>query len=182
MKVLKMFMIAITLTGCAHTFSGDELGTELEDIPEFESLVGSGILHQYGPSIENTKNKALLSFKKNFSVASRSDCEALVLTSMSEIVLTVAKCDEKPGYEICGKADNECIIEFKTKKTGNALHLINDGQYVDDDIRHTVKFYNDKIIYQIQEESCLISYPHGCIINGFSWVDQYTYIYTFPQN
>jgi len=178
MKLLKIFIIAITLTGCAHTFSD----SESKGIPAFESLVGSGILHQYGPSFEDKKSKALLSFKKNFTVASRSNCEALVLTSMSEIVLTVAKCDEKSGYEICGEADKECIIEFKTKKTGNTLHLINDGQYVDDDIRHIVKFDDDKIIYQIQEESCLIPYPHGCIINGFSWVDQYTYIYTFSQN
>ena len=175
MKLLKIFIIAITLTGCAHTFSD----SESKGIPAFESLVGSGILHQHGPSIEDKKSKALLSFKKNFTVASRNNCEALVLTSMSEIVLTVAKCDEKSGYEICGKADNECIIEFKTKKTGNALHLINDGQYVDDDIRHVVKFDDDKIIYQIQEESCLIPYPHGCIINGFSWVDEYTCTYVY---
>ena len=37
-------MIAITLTGCAHTFSD----SESKGIPEFETLVGSGTLEKVG--------------------------------------------------------------------------------------------------------------------------------------
>lgn len=48
MTPLKIFLITIILTGCTHTFSGDQSGTELEDIPEFESLVGSGTLYKTG--------------------------------------------------------------------------------------------------------------------------------------
>ncbi len=75
MKVLKMFMIAITLTGCAHTFSGDELGTELEGIPEFESLVGSGILETTDSGISEEQSKAWLSFDDNYTVVGKDSCE-----------------------------------------------------------------------------------------------------------
>lgn len=175
MDILKILLITISLTGCAHTFSD----SELENIPDFESLVGNGTLHQHGPSIEDKKENATLSLKKDFKVSGRSRCEALTLTSMEETILTVAKCSEKTGYEICGRAEKECIIEFDTEKTGSSLFLINDGEYVDEDVRHIVNFHKNKIEYKIQGQSCLIPYPHGCIIDGFSWVDRYTYSYIY---
>lgn len=182
MDILKILLITAMISGCAHTFSEGESEAELEEIPEFKSLVGNGVLHQHGPSIEDKKTEAIFSFNENFNVAGRESCEAVILTSMNETFLTVAKCRGEFGYEICGRAEKKCIVEFDTKKTGNTLYLINDGEYVDDDVRHTVEFFTDKIVYKIQEESCLIPYPHGCIINGFNWVDQYTYIYTFSKN
>jgi hypothetical protein len=175
MELLKILLITAMISGCAHTLSN----SELEDIPDFESLVGSGELHQYGPSIKDNNEKAILSFNKHFKVSGRDNCEALILTSLKETVLTVAKCSEESGYEICGRAKNECIIEFDTKKSGSSLFLINDGEYVDEDVRHIVNFHTNKIVYKIQGQSCLIPYPHGCIIDGFSWVDRYTYSYIY---
>ncbi len=177
MKVLKVFMIAITLTGCAHTFSGDELGTELEDIPEFESLVGSGILETTDSGISVEQSKAWLSFDDNYTVVGKDSCNALILTSTERSILAVAKCDEDNNYYICGRAPAKCFTNYKTKKSNSTLSLTKDLGFGEDDIRLVVDFYVNKIVYRIQGQTCLIGYPHGCIISGFNWVDED--IYTF---
>ena len=177
MKVLKMFMIAITLTGCAHTFSGDELGTELEGIPEFESLVGSGTLYKSGPSIEDKKNEATLSLNNDYIVSDLQDCKALSLTTSDGPVLNLAACGENKEYVVCGRALAECTVYFETYKSDNTLTLTKDKG--GDDVRFLVEFHIDKIIYRIQAETCLIPYPHGCIIDGFGWRDRYTYTYVY---
>ena len=64
MKVLKIFMIAITLTGCAHTFSD----SESKGIPKFESLVGSGTLEVIEPGYETSHVQASLSINENYKV------------------------------------------------------------------------------------------------------------------
>ena len=79
MTPLKIFLITIILTGCAHTFSGDGSGTELEDIPEFESLVGSGTLYKTGASIKDKKIEATLSLNNDYVVNGLQDCKALSL-------------------------------------------------------------------------------------------------------
>ncbi len=183
MDILKVFFIFITiviitttsLTGCAHTFSKGEL----EDIPEFESLVGSGILESSGAGIKTVQTKAWLSFNDNYTVVGKRHCEALILTSTERPILAVAKCDKDNDYYICGRAPEECNIYYETKKSGNTLSLTKDLGFGDDDIKLLVDFHKNKIIYRIQGESCLIGYPHGCIIDGFSWVDED--IYTFVK-
>lgn len=44
-------------------------------------------------------------------------------------------------------------------------------------MKFLIEFQTDKIIYRVQAETCLITYPHGCIIDGFDWRDRYTYKY-----
>jgi hypothetical protein len=181
MIVLKMFMIAITLTGCAHTFSGDELGTELEGIPEFESLVGIGTLEVIEPGYDTSHVQASLSINENYNVIGRNGCKALIINTDLETVLAVAQCPDSDAdeYLICADEPNECEIYFETKHGGNSLTLIKDWGWGYDETRRRVEFYPNKVVYRIQSESCLIPYPHGCIIDGIGWVDLYTYNYNF---
>ncbi len=171
MKVLKMFMIAITLTGCAHTFSD----SESKGIPEFETLVGSGTLETIGVGVETRLTEAWITVSDTETIINRKGCEVLMLKSTSELVIKIARCADTQEYIICGGDDSECVIDFKTNKSGNTLSLIND--YRSDEVRHIVNFHQDSVVYRIQLESCLISYPHGCIIDGFNWVDLDTYTF-----
>jgi hypothetical protein len=171
MDILKILFISISLTGCAHTFSD----SEPKDIPEFESLVGSGILEKFGAGIETTPTEAWISVSDNETIPNRKGCKVLMLKSTDELVIKIAHCADKQEYIICGGDDSECVIDFKTKKSGSTLSLIND--YRSDEVRHVVNFHQDSIIYRIQLESCLIPYPHGCIIDGFSWTDLDTYTF-----
>lgn len=68
-------------------------------------------------------------------------------------------------------------MDFETDKSGSSLSLVNDSY--GDETKFRVDFHKGKIIYRIQGETCLLGYPHGCIFDGFGWVDQdiYTYIY-----
>ena len=177
MTPLKIFLITIILTGCAHTFSGDQSGTELEDIPEFESLVGSSILETTGAGVTVKQTKAWLSFHGNYTVVGKGNCEALILTSIERPILAVAKCHEDNNYYICGRAPEKCHTSYETKKSDNTLSLTKDLGFGEDDIKLLVDFYIDKIVYRTQGQTCLIGYPHGCIISGFNWVDED--IYTF---
>ncbi|MFT4765360.1 MAG: hypothetical protein ACI9OH_002469 [Oleispira sp.] len=171
MKLLKIFIIAITLTGCAHTFSD----SESKGIPEFESLVGSGVLEINSTGIASTPTEAWVTVSDNETIPNRKGCKVLMLKSTDELVIKIAHCADKQEYIICGGDDSECVIDFKTKKSGSTLSLIND--YRSDEVRHVVNFHQDSIIYRIQLESCLIPYPHGCIIDGFSWIDLDTYTF-----
>ena len=177
MKLLKIFIIAITLTGCAHTFSD----SESKGIPAFESLVGSGTLETIEPGYDTSHVQASLSINENYKVVGRNDCKALIINTDIETVLAVAQCADSDGdeYLICADEPNECEIYFKTKQDGRSLTLIKDWGWGYDETRRLVEFYPNKVVYKIQSESCLIPYPHGCIIDGFSWVDSYTYNYIF---
>jgi hypothetical protein len=180
MDILKVFFIFITtatiistLTGCAHTFSEGEL----EDIPAFESLVGSGTLYKTGPSIEDKKIEAILSLNKDYLVSGQKNCKALSLATSEGPVLNVAVCGEDRKYIICGRSIAECTIYFETSKSHNTLSLTKDKG--GDDVKFLIEFHDDKMVYRIQGETCLIPYPHGCIIDGFGWRDRYTYTYVY---
>ncbi len=173
MALFKVFLLAVTLSGCAHTYSN----SSLQDIPDFESLVGSGVLETSGAGVAPKKTEAWLSYKDNYTVVGEANCEALILTSIERPILAVAKCDGNNEYYICGRAPEECNIYYETKRSGNTLSLTKDLGFGEDDIKLLVDFHKDKILYQIQGQTCLIGYPHGCIISGFSWVDED--IYTF---
>ena len=171
MKVLKIFMIAITLTGCAHTFSEEDSG----GIPEFKSLVGSGSLYKTGASIENKKIEATLSLNNDYVVTGLQDRKALSLVTSEGPVLNLAICGENKEYIFCGRSIAEWTVYFKTSKSDNTLSLTKDKG--GDDVKFLIEFQTDKIIYRVQAETCLIPYPHGCIIDGFDWRDRYTYKY-----
>jgi len=175
MTPLKIFLITIILTGCTHTFFGDESGTELEDIPEFKSLVGSGTLYKTGASIEDKKIEATLSLNNDYVVSGLKDCKALSLATSEGPVLNLAICGENKEYIFCGRSIAECTVYFETSKSDNTLSLTKDKG--GDDVKFLVEFLTDKIIYRVQAETCLIPYPHGCIIDGFDWRDRYTYKY-----
>lgn len=175
MKLLRTLFITITLSGCAHNFSG----AELDEIPKLESLVGTGMLETSNTGAQAEQTKAWLSFNDNYTVVGKGNCEALILTSTERPILAVAKCNEDNDYYICGRAPEECHTYYETKKSDSTLLLTKDLGFGEDDIKLLVDFYQDKIVYRIQEQTCFIGYPHGCIISGFSWVDKdiYTYVY-----
>jgi len=179
MDILKISLITAMISGCAHTLSEGESGTELAGIPEFESLVGSGMLETTGAGVTTEQTKAWLSFNDNYTVVGKESCEALILTSTERPILAVAKCDEDNDYYICGRAPEKCHTYYETKESDSTLSLTKDLGFGEDDIKLLVDFYKDKIVYRIQGQTCLIGYPHGCIISGFSWVDED--IYTFVK-
>ena len=100
MELLKIFIIAITLTGCAHTFSEEDSG----GIPEFKSLVGSGSLYKTGASIENKKIEATLSLNNDYVVTGLLDRKALSLVTSEWPVLNLAICCENKEYIFCGRS------------------------------------------------------------------------------
>ena len=100
MELLKIFIIAITLTGCAHTFSEEDSG----GIPEFKSLVGSGSLYKTGASIENKKIEATLSLNNDYVVTGLQDRKALSLVTSEGPVLNLAICGENKEYIFCGRS------------------------------------------------------------------------------
>ena len=89
MELLKTLLITITLTGCAHDFSG----TEVEDIPKFESLVGSGMLDIFGSIIEFESISASIILNENYTVKEIGNCTAFTITTPEEPVLSVASCE-----------------------------------------------------------------------------------------
>lgn len=173
MTLFKIFLLAVTLSGCALTYSNGNSS----DIPDFESLVGRGTLETSGAGVIPENTEAWLSYNDNYTVVGKANCEALILTSTERPILAVAKCDKGNEYFICGRAPEECNIFYETKHSNNTLSLTKDLGFGEDDIKLLVDFHKDKIVYRIQGQSCLIGYPHGCIISGFSWVDED--IYTF---
>jgi hypothetical protein len=78
---------------------------------------------------------------------------------------------------MCAGNVSECIIDFETEKSGSSLSLVNDSH--GDETRFLVEFHPNKITYRIQGEDCLIGYPHGCIIDGFKWLDEKVYTYEY---
>ena len=115
--------------------------------------------------------------KKDKNIGKQS-CEALILTSIERPILSIAKCDDN-NYYICGRAPNECRINHETIRSGNTLSLTKDLVFGEDDIKLLVDFHKDKIVYRVQGKSCFIGYPHGCIIDGFSWVDEDIYSFGY---
>lgn len=181
MELLKIFLITAMITGCAHNFSNSEseaeLEPELENIPKFESLVGNGTLEINGIIIETVQTKAWLTVNEYEIIPGWGSCETFMLNSKDELLVKIAYCGEKQEYIMCAGDASECIIDFDTDKSGSSLSLVNDSH--GDETRFLVEFYTDKIIYRIQSETCLIGYPHGCIIDGFNWIDSETYTYQF---
>ena len=174
MALLRICIIAVTITGCAHSLSN----INSQDIPEFKHLIGSGTLEINSTGIKSEFSKAWLSFNKDYTVIGKQSCEALILTSIERPILAVAKCDDD-NYYICGRAPNECRINHETIQSGNTLSLTKDLGFGEDDIKLIVGFHKDKIVYRVQGKSCFIGYPHGCIIDGFSWIDEDTYSFGY---
>lgn len=175
MELLKFFFTFIILTGGAHTFSE----AQSENIPEFESLVSTGTLDIFGTIIETESINASIIINDNYTVKGIGSCTAFTLLTAVEPLLSIALCEGGSKYVFCGNKLNNCASSFKTKRSENSLSLIRDLGFGDDETRFLVEFHPNKIIYRIQGESCLIGYPHGCIIDGFSWIDSETYIYKF---
>ena len=183
MELLKILLITAMISGCAHTFSEGALDskpeTELEGIPEFESLVGSGTLETIEPGYDTNYVQASLSINEDYQVVGKNGCKALIINTNDKPILSVAQCDGDDEYLICTDEPDECKIYFETKQNGSSLTLIKDWGWGHDETRRVVEFHTNKVVYRIQGESCLIPYPHGCIIDGFSWVDSYTYNYVY---
>ena len=175
MTLFKIFLLAVTLSGCAHTYSNGNSS----DIPDFESLVGSGTLDISGRIIESESIDASIVLNDNYTVKGLGRCSAITLTTAINPELSIALCEGGEKYIFCGNKLDNCASDFKTKKSGATLSLIRDLGFGDDETRFLVEFQPNKIIYRIQSEDCLIGYPHGCIIDGFNWIDSETYIYTF---
>lgn len=175
MVLFKIILFAVTLSGCAHIFSNGSS----PDIPDFKSLVGSGTLNISGRIIESESIDASIFLNGNYTVKGLGRCSAITLTTAINPELSIALCESGEKYIFCGNKLDNCASDFKTKKSGATLSLIRDLGFWYDKTRFLVEFKSNKIIYRIQGEDCLIGYPHGCIIDGFNWVDSETYIYTF---
>ena len=179
MDILKILLMSAMISGCSHTLSEDQSGAELAGIPEFESLVGNGMLEIFGSIIESESISASIILNENYTVKEIGNCTAFTITTLEKPVLSVASCEGGSKYIFCGNSLNNCANHFKTRKSGNSLSLIKDLGFGYDKTRFLVEFSPNKIIYRIQGEDCLIGYPHGCIIDGFKWLDEevYTYVY-----
>jgi hypothetical protein len=168
-----LFTIIIATTGCAHTL----LEGELEGISDFKSLVGNGMLEVRGTTIETVQAKAWITVNDNEVILDKESCESFMLNSRDELLVKIAHCGEKQEYIMCAGNVSECIIDFETEKSGSSLSLVNDSH--GDETRFLVEFHPNKITYRIQGEDCLIGYPHGCIIDGFKWLDEKVYTYEY---
>ena len=181
MDILKTFVITACLfaaiSGCAHDF----INRTSSDIPEFESLAGTGTLAVSETTLASESFNASLYINENYTVEGIGNCKAFTISTPVEAILSVALCADDSKYVFCGSRLNNCVSDFKTKRSGSSLSLIRDLGFGDDETRFLIEFLPNKIIYRIQGETCLIGYPHGCIIDGFSWVDEYTYTYVYKS-
>lgn len=141
--------------------------------------MSSGVLETVELGYKTSYAQASLSTNENYQVICENNCKAIIINSNEENILSVAQCGDRGKYYICANEPNECKIFFETKLNGNSLTLVKDWGWGYDEIRRVVEFHSNKVIYRIQGENCLIGYPHGCIINGFGWIDEYIYTYEY---
>jgi hypothetical protein len=163
----------------------------LKEIPDFESLVAEGSLNQLSYGSESNDMTAELTYRLNYEVEGQTDCHALVLSAPDLVTylpdyelspqggaVAIAICGEEKRYYICSWVSEPCSTYFKTKKSKAVLSLHVDRGWGDDELRFRVEYYDDKLIFRVQDESCLIPYPHGCLIDGFGWEDWFVFTFT----
>ena len=139
----------------------------------FNAIIGTGTLEQTLLNKGVSSVSASLSTLEKFAIDNETVCQALFLKTNKELVVIVASCESGKFY-ICPNGKESCITEPfdpTLQKGRNKLEM--HSQLFN--TKYVVEFYADRFIYRIQEKSCFIKYPHGCLIHGFSWKDEYTY-------
>lgn len=175
MKPLKIILFFIAITSCSQL----PLKNSTQNIPRFNSLLSSGVLESVELGYKTNYVQASISINENYQVTGKNNCKAIIIHSNEENILAVAKCGDRDKYYLCANEPDKCKIYFETKQNDNSLILIKDWGWGYDKTRRIVEFHANKVVYRIQGESCLIGYPHGCIINGFSWIDEHIYTYEY---
>lgn len=145
-------------------------------ISNFNAVIGKGKVTKTSPLTQPLINNAYLLSKKNIKIKNENSCDVISLDLESNAIVAVATCGLGKLF-LCpggiGKCDNKYLGSAKLVNSNKVVMRSSFSRR-----RYIVEFYKDKLIYRIQDKNCFIKYPHGCLIYGFGWHDQFTYVFT----
>ena len=164
-------------------FSLQVLASNVKDsIPDFKSLEGNWEFSTkwtspYSVYGEKKTGIIKVDFIDNYSLKGEVNCQAITLNIVDEKLLTSVVGCAGDQYFLCAGYIDDCglpvdlgyeeVYTNVTKRKENTLILHPEYK----ETRYILELTPDKLIYRYQEKDCFISYPHGCLINAFSWHD-----------
>ncbi len=143
------------------------------NMPYFDAMVGEGHLKRTGPMVEAPSVEKASLKKKTKTVVFDGVTFSHFLSLETESGARVAIAIDAGSFLLCPGGIDKCTSKYATPtKQEGANRLIMHGTF--SGRRYVVELYKDVFIYRIQDKNCLLGYPHGCLIHGFSWNDLYT--------
>lgn len=145
-------------------------------IEYFDSAVGKGKVFKTDLFEKPSSTVANLVKREGVTINGEKNCNAVTLVTNAETVVTAGFCVTGKLFICPGKGVDDCNDEYiksikQIKPNMIALRSSFSAR------RYLVEFYENKFIFRIQDRKCLIEYPHGCLIPGFGWKDDYTYTF-----
>jgi len=146
--------------------------------PDFHSMVGTGSVNIFDhdlPKADQHKTvNASVTTVNHIAITGMKNCSGITLKTDQESIVTVGSCDAGKVF-ICPAGQENCNNEnfTPTKLDDSVVHMRVD------DYNYRIEVKENQLIYRIQEKSCLIPYPHGCLVNGPGWND--LVVYTFKK-
>ena len=135
-----------------------------DSLPDFKGLAGNGKLTQTIP-IEGTSTlEASLELVSNLSIDGEKSCNGLTLKTSKESIVTMLACESGKLF-MCTGAIEDCVRE-ETSPT-QIKNGVWESRGSIHELKYTVEFLADRLVYRIHEKNCLIPYPHGYLIYGF---------------
>jgi len=170
------FLLILFISPPTFSFSSNE------SIPELKSLKGdwafttkwANPVTVYG---EKDSGIVKVNFIKNYSLKGEENCKAVTLEIADEKLLaSVIRCAEEHYFLCSGRIDGCGLpIDLGYGDVFTNVTKVKDGKLISEpeykEIRYVLELGSNEIIYRYQEKDCFISYPHGCLINAFSWHD-----------
>lgn len=150
----------------------DVRGSMINQYLNFFSMIEGGALKQKIPIEGESTLPAIFKKNNDFRLNNEALCESFTLSAGSEKIMTLLICDFDEVF-IC-PGDSQCTgggieaSELISKEKFRRISKVSSNRY-------QVEFYKDRFIYRIQEKNCLVKYPHGCLLKGIGWYDEYTY-------
>ncbi len=144
------------------------------NMPYFDAMVGGGHLKRTDPMVEAPSVEKASLKKKTKTVVFDGVTFSHFLSLETESKAIVAIAYESKRFLLCSGGVENCITGYKKRiKQEGENKLIMYSSF--SSRRYMVELYEDVFFYRIQVKNCLIGYPHGCLIHGFSWLDDYIY-------
>lgn len=169
------YLLFTLLTGFSSHTQCEEINMHTY-MSQFDSMIGSGKLKRTAPIEEPTVTDATLTKTDNtVTFAALNFTHVLALKTESKTIVSIAS--ESGHLLICPGGIEKCHNEhlLPTEQEGENK-LVMKSSF--SKRRYVVERSEETFIYRIQEKNCLLKYPHGCLIYGFGWHDQYTYEFT----
>ena len=168
--IVKRFLIAsfFLISACAHNPPVSEVKNS------FRALVGKGEIIQKKHKLDggNSTVNGLMSYVSEISLVGEKNCFGISLTSSVDYIAFLVACPSGQYY-FCTKKPSACVDKYvgRVRVKGNRFELRSSSS----DTRYRIKIYPGRLLYRVYESDCLISYPHGCLVDGFGWNEIFSY-------